>query len=199
MNTQITLSHRKKNKQYIILHNYFVFSLQYETYYIKGEDGSPLSFVFNDVKGLETGEAGAHTQDMIRALHGYLQEGFNVRTYKNEKLTSKNKQLIPSLDMNCILKHCSSIAHFRKSVIKWSIGLLLTVFFYVYIQFESSSSMSMNAPGYRENPSLKDQTFCLVNIMAANTVSMMKQEVINKMKKIREAATELSKADCYRL
>ncbi|XP_053085630.1 interferon-induced protein 44-like [Pangasianodon hypophthalmus] len=107
----------------------------YKTHYIEGKDGCPLPFVFNDVMGLEVGEAGAHSQDIIRALSGILQEGYN---------------------------------------------------------FDPASSASMKDLGYRSNPSLEDQTFCLVNIMAADIVSVMKQGVIEKMKKIREAATQLN-------
>ncbi|XP_060716261.1 interferon-induced protein 44-like [Tachysurus vachellii] len=43
---------------------------------------------------------------------------------------------------------------------------------------------------YRSNPSVEDQTTCLVNIIAADKISMMKDGVIDKLKKIRQAATE---------
>ncbi|XP_060716259.1 uncharacterized protein LOC132839345 isoform X2 [Tachysurus vachellii] len=43
---------------------------------------------------------------------------------------------------------------------------------------------------YRSNPSVEDQTTCLVNIVAADKISMMKDGVIDKLKKIRQAASE---------
>ncbi|KAK2817759.1 hypothetical protein Q7C36_021692 [Tachysurus vachellii] len=42
----------------------------------------------------------------------------------------------------------------------------------------------------RSNPSVEDQTTCLVNIIAADKISMMKEGVIDKLKKIRQVATE---------
>ncbi|KAF7689775.1 hypothetical protein HF521_013128 [Silurus meridionalis] len=109
------------------------FTRNYTTFYIEGNDGSTLPFVFNDVMGFEEGEAGAYSKDIIKALSGFLQEGYN---------------------------------------------------------FEHASAM--NNPGYRSNPSLQDQTSCLVNVMGASTVSLMSQDIINKMRKIREAATKLN-------
>ncbi|KAF7689773.1 uncharacterized protein LOC124377842 [Silurus meridionalis] len=76
----------------------------------------------------------AHSQDIINALRGFLQEGYD---------------------------------------------------------FENKSTECMNSPGYRSNPSLDDQIYCLVNIMAANTVTQMSSEVIRKMRSIREAAARL--------
>ncbi|KAF4074912.1 hypothetical protein AMELA_G00228720 [Ameiurus melas] len=43
---------------------------------------------------------------------------------------------------------------------------------------------------YKTNPKASDQTFCLVNVIAANSVSLMNQKLIQKMKEIRAEATE---------
>ncbi|XP_060716844.1 interferon-induced protein 44-like [Tachysurus vachellii] len=43
---------------------------------------------------------------------------------------------------------------------------------------------------YRSNPCVEDHTTCLVNIIAADKISMMNDGVIDKLKKIRQAATE---------
>ncbi|KAK2817769.1 hypothetical protein Q7C36_021702 [Tachysurus vachellii] len=43
---------------------------------------------------------------------------------------------------------------------------------------------------YRSNPSVEDQTTCLVNIIAADKISLMNEGVIDKLKKIRKAATK---------
>lgn len=65
-------------------------------------------------------------------------------------------------------------------------------------QFNPLSPVSPNDPGYRSNPTLEEETFCLVNIMPADKVSMMNYNVIDKMLYIREVATSLSKAGYYR-
>ncbi|MCJ8747715.1 hypothetical protein PDJAM_G00156570 [Pangasius djambal] len=112
------------------------FTKAYKTHYIEGKDGSPLPFVFNDIMGLEDKESGAPEQDIIKALHGFLQEGH---------------------------------------------------------KFNPASPLTPNDPGYRSNPSVEDQTFCLVNVIAADKVSLMHDGVFEKLKKIRQEASNLSK------
>ncbi|KAG7315588.1 hypothetical protein KOW79_020454 [Hemibagrus wyckioides] len=109
------------------------FTTKYKTHYIKTEDGSHLPFVFNDIMGLEDKESGADAEDIIRAMNGFLQEGFN---------------------------------------------------------FDRTSSMFEMDLGYRSNPSVEDQTSCLVNIIAADKIYLMNDGVIGKLKKIRQAATD---------
>ncbi|XP_053333606.1 interferon-induced protein 44-like isoform X2 [Clarias gariepinus] len=111
------------------------FTKVYKTYHIEGEDGSPLPFVLNDIMGIEATQSGAHEKDIIKALHGFLEEGYKLNP---------------------------------------------------------ASPVSPNDPGHRSNPALEDQTFCLVNIIAADKVSLMHNEVIVKLKKIRQAATDLN-------
>ncbi|XP_060716851.1 interferon-induced protein 44-like [Tachysurus vachellii] len=106
------------------------FTKNYKTHYIEAEDGSNLPFVFNDIMGLEDRESGAKADDIIRAIYGLLQEGYN---------------------------------------------------------FEDTCVTDIN---YRSNPSVEHQTTCLVNIVAADKISMMKDGVFEKLKKIRQAATE---------
>ncbi|KAM9455073.1 interferon-induced protein 44-like isoform 1-T2 [Clarias gariepinus] len=111
------------------------FTKAYKTHYIQRKDASHLPFVFNDTMGLESSESGAHVQDIINALHGFLQEAY---------------------------------------------------------RFNPASPLSSNAPGYRSSPSLEDQTFCLVNIMAADKISLMDSGVFRKLQAIREAASHLN-------
>ncbi|KAG7315584.1 hypothetical protein KOW79_020450 [Hemibagrus wyckioides] len=59
-------------------------------------------------------------------------------------------------------------------------------------KFNPLSPVSPNDPGYRSNPSTEDQTFCLVNIIAADKVSLMHDDVFAKLKRIREEATNLN-------
>ncbi|XP_047658832.1 interferon-induced protein 44-like isoform X1 [Tachysurus fulvidraco] len=48
----------------------------------------------------------------------------------------------------------------------------------------------MTDADYRSNPSVEHQTACLVNIVAADKISIMKNGVIDKLKKIRQSATK---------
>ncbi|XP_030641303.1 interferon-induced protein 44-like [Chanos chanos] len=41
------------------------------------------------------------------------------------------------------------------------------------------------------NPSLRDQIHCLVNVVSANQISLMQDDVIQKMRHIREAASDM--------
>ncbi|KAF5890002.1 interferon-induced protein 44-like, partial [Clarias magur] len=111
------------------------FTKVYKTHYIAGEDGFPLPFALSDIMGLEANQSGAHEKDIVKALHGFLDEGY---------------------------------------------------------KFNPAFPVSPNDPGYRSNPGLHDQTFCLVNVVAADKISLMNNHVIEKLKKIREAATDLN-------
>ncbi|XP_076857270.1 interferon-induced protein 44-like [Brachyhypopomus gauderio] len=44
-------------------------------------------------------------------------------------------------------------------------------------------------PKYRRNPSLSDRIHCLVSVVGADKITMMGKEFINKMRKVREAAS----------
>ncbi|XP_062866773.1 interferon-induced protein 44-like [Trichomycterus rosablanca] len=109
------------------------FTKVYKTHHIKGHDGSPLAFIFNDIMGLEESSE-TLDQDIIKALKGFVQEGY---------------------------------------------------------KFNPASPLSDKDHGYRSDPSFEQQTFCLVHVMAANSVSMMNDEVIKRMKCIRLAAADL--------
>ncbi|XP_053532157.1 interferon-induced protein 44 [Ictalurus punctatus] len=58
-------------------------------------------------------------------------------------------------------------------------------------KFNPLSAVCKNDHGYRSNPTLEEQTFCLVNIIAADKISLMKDEVIDKLKYIRQEASKL--------
>lgn len=60
------------------------------------------------------------------------------------------------------------------------------------------SALSKSDHGYRSNPKLEEQTFCLVNVIAADKVSLMNTTVIDKLQYIREEASKQSKAESYR-
>ncbi|XP_076880227.1 interferon-induced protein 44-like [Brachyhypopomus gauderio] len=58
-------------------------------------------------------------------------------------------------------------------------------------KFNPVNPLTKKDHDYRHNPSAGDQSYCLVNIMAADKVSFMKDHVLKKMRYIREKATEL--------
>ncbi|XP_053532148.1 interferon-induced protein 44-like isoform X3 [Ictalurus punctatus] len=110
------------------------FTKNYRTHHIKGKDGSRLPFVFNDIMGLEPADGqGAHVQDIISALKGFLEEGY---------------------------------------------------------KFNPATPASENDSNYKTNTKVSDQTFCLVNVLSASTVSLMNQKLIQKMKDIRKVASK---------
>ncbi|XP_062866617.1 interferon-induced protein 44-like [Trichomycterus rosablanca] len=59
-------------------------------------------------------------------------------------------------------------------------------------KFNTTSPLTKTDHGYRSDPSLEQQTFCLVYVMAASTVSMLDDKVITQMKHIREEASTLN-------
>ncbi|XP_076852009.1 interferon-induced protein 44-like [Brachyhypopomus gauderio] len=111
------------------------FTKIFKTHFIDGGAGSALPFVFNDIMGLESSDGcGAPVGDIIKALEGFVKEGY---------------------------------------------------------KFNPANPLTSKDHDYKHNPSTGDQTYCLVNIMAADKVSFMKDDVLKKMRDIREKATEL--------
>ncbi|XP_053333677.1 interferon-induced protein 44-like isoform X2 [Clarias gariepinus] len=58
-------------------------------------------------------------------------------------------------------------------------------------KFNPVAALSPKDHGYRSDPALEEQTFCLVNILAADKVALMNKTVIEKMKYIRDEAKKL--------
>ncbi|KAF5890000.1 interferon-induced protein 44-like, partial [Clarias magur] len=111
------------------------FTKTYKTHHIRGKDGSPLPFVFNDIMGLECeNNGGARVEDIISALNGFLEEDYKFNPINPASKTDTN---------------------------------------------------------YKSDPRVSDQTFCLVNVISANKVSLMSLDFIQKMKEIREKASAL--------
>ncbi|KAB5523237.1 hypothetical protein PHYPO_G00150180 [Pangasianodon hypophthalmus] len=57
-------------------------------------------------------------------------------------------------------------------------------------KFNPVNPVSENDSNYKSNPTVSDQTFCLVNVLAADKVSLMNKTVIQKLKEIRENASK---------
>ncbi|KAM9431963.1 interferon-induced protein 44-like [Clarias gariepinus] len=58
-------------------------------------------------------------------------------------------------------------------------------------KFNPLKPVSVEDQYYRKKPKVEHQTFCLVNILAADKLLLMDQSVIKKMKIIHEEATQL--------
>lgn len=130
--------------------------------------------------GLESDKSkGVHPEDIVKALQGFLKEGHKVR--KNVSLQEDIMNLRNRFEWFC----------YTLSLLAWLGEYKL--FTCLWIQFNPVSPVSVGDEGYKSDPSLQEQTFCLVYIMAADKVSIMNSDVIKKMQSIREKATELGK------
>ncbi|KAI5628584.1 interferon-induced protein 44-like isoform X2, partial [Silurus asotus] len=58
-------------------------------------------------------------------------------------------------------------------------------------KFISNGPVSESDQCYKRNPSLDDQMHCLVNVIAADKISMMDNKFLNKWKTIRETASSM--------
>ncbi|KAG9276842.1 interferon-induced protein 44-like [Astyanax mexicanus] len=58
-------------------------------------------------------------------------------------------------------------------------------------KFNPTTPIKENSPHYRENPSLSDRMHCLVYVIPADKISMMEDQVFQKLKTIRDAAYEM--------
>ncbi|XP_047658824.1 interferon-induced protein 44-like [Tachysurus fulvidraco] len=59
-------------------------------------------------------------------------------------------------------------------------------------KFNPVSPLIDTDPGYIHEPSLNDKVHCLVSVVDANSISLMENEMIQKMKAVRESALSLS-------
>uniref|UniRef100_A0A4W4FPS7 G domain-containing protein n=1 Tax=Electrophorus electricus TaxID=8005 RepID=A0A4W4FPS7_ELEEL len=57
--------------------------------------------------------------------------------------------------------------------------------------FNPKSQISEENPHYLKNPSLSDRIHCLVSVVAADRIAVMDQEIINKMRQVRQAANRM--------
>ena len=70
------------NHVYCLIAHHFTF--QYKTYKIENQQGNELSFVFNDLMGLERQKkCGVLPDDIISAIKGHIIDGYEVRSNRN--------------------------------------------------------------------------------------------------------------------
>ncbi|XP_030641307.1 interferon-induced protein 44-like [Chanos chanos] len=59
------------------------------------------------------------------------------------------------------------------------------------VKFSQDSPLSEGNHGYKQNPSLTDKVHCLVSVLPADKISLMKDVIFEKMRTIREKARDL--------
>ncbi|KAI5107544.1 interferon-induced protein 44-like isoform X2 [Silurus meridionalis] len=139
-------------------------------------------FAFYDVMGAEAeAEAGVNTQDIISALKGHMKEGYKFERYRFEDeersfpfafydvMGAEEKAGVNTQDIISALK-----GHMKEGY-----------------KFISNAPLSESDHYYNRNPSLGDQMHCLVNVIAADRISLMSVEYIKKWKTIRETASSM--------
>ncbi|XP_060716262.1 interferon-induced protein 44-like [Tachysurus vachellii] len=141
------------------------FTKNYKTHYIEAEDGSSLPFVFNDIMGLENRKSGAKAED--------TESGAKAEDTESGAKAEDTESGAKAEDRESGAK--------ADDIIRAINGLL---------QEGHNFEACVTDINYRSNPSVEDQTTCLVNIIAADKISMMNDGVIDKLKKIRQAATK---------
>ncbi|KAI7810493.1 putative interferon-induced protein 44-like [Triplophysa rosa] len=68
----------------------------------------------------------------------------------------------------------------------------ISVFLSFISQFNPASAVSVDGEGYQSDPTLQEQSYCLVYVMAADKVPFMNTDVIRKMQNVRTKASELA-------
>ncbi|KAL7873913.1 hypothetical protein SRHO_G00048830 [Serrasalmus rhombeus] len=58
-------------------------------------------------------------------------------------------------------------------------------------EFKSTTDLTEDSQYYIKDPSLNDQIHCLVNVIPADTISMITDDLIRNMKKVREEASRM--------
>lgn len=73
--------------------------------------------------------------------------------------------------------------------------MLALNFPFCVVQFKPTSPLSKEDPSYNNSPSVGDKVHCLVGVLSAERISLMEEnnDIINKMREVREHASELGK------
>lgn len=128
--------------------------------------------------GLES-EGGIHQEDVVKAMEGCIKERYKVRPIPLHLL------LYMWIDFSKVFQQSSIVAVLSQASL--------------FFQFNPESPVSPQDEGYRSNPSLPDQTYCLVYVLPADKISLTvhndddndDDEVTKKIKYIKNKANEL--------
>ncbi|XP_060755412.1 interferon-induced protein 44-like [Neoarius graeffei] len=152
------------------------------------------------VRILLVGDTGAGTSSFINSVNNAFQKRITsgalvntavrgksfTKTYETHYIEGEDGSLLPFAFNDVMGFQANEAGALSVDLIRALRGVLPEGY-----NFQKASSCCVQDSCYRSNPSLEEQTFCVVNIIAADKVSMMNDSVINKMKNIREAAAEL--------
>ncbi|XP_047009738.2 interferon-induced protein 44-like [Ictalurus punctatus] len=151
------------------------------------------------VRILVVGEVGAGKSSFINAVNNAFQEQITsgalvdgrsgtsfTKIYKTHHIKGKDGSRLPFVFSDVMgLDSADEQGAHVKDIISALKGFLEEGY-----KFNPVTPASENDYNYRTNPKVSDQTFCLLNIIPANRVSLMNQKLIQKMKAIREVASE---------
>ncbi|KAF4074915.1 hypothetical protein AMELA_G00228760, partial [Ameiurus melas] len=151
------------------------------------------------VRILVVGEVGAGKSSFINSVNNVFQERITsgalagtcgtsfTKVYKTHHIKGKNGSRLPFVfsDIMGLERADGSKGAHVDDIISALKGCLAEGY-----KFNPVSPVSENDSTYKTNPKVSDQTFCLVNVIAANQVSLMDQKFIEKMIQIREKASE---------
>ncbi|XP_053332631.1 interferon-induced protein 44-like [Clarias gariepinus] len=109
-----------------------------------------------------------------------------TKKYKNHYIEGKNGSRLPFIFNNLMGLENEESGVTEVDIFNAMKGCLEEGY-----KFNPGSPVSSNDIGYKNNPSLEDKTSCLVNIIAADKISLISDGVIRKLKAIRQEATNL--------
>ncbi|XP_053532153.1 interferon-induced protein 44-like isoform X2 [Ictalurus punctatus] len=151
------------------------------------------------VRLLIVGEVGAGKSSFINSVNNAFQERITSRAlvdatsgtsftkiYKTHHIKGKDGSRLPFVFNDIMgLEPADGQGAHVKDIISALKGFLEEGY-----KFNPVNPASENDSNYKTNTKVSDQTFCLVNVLSANKVSLMDQKLIQKMKEIREVASE---------
>ncbi|XP_053333103.1 interferon-induced protein 44-like [Clarias gariepinus] len=153
------------------------------------------------VRILVAGEVGAGKSSFINSINNAFQDRITsgalvdatagtsfTKVYKTHYIREKDGKNLPFVFNNIMgLENGDNQGVQVQDIVTAFNGLLKEGY-----KFNPVNPASKNDSTYKNNPNVSDQIFCLVYIIAANNVSLIDVKIINKMKQIREAASELN-------
>uniref|UniRef100_A0A3B1JFH2 G domain-containing protein n=1 Tax=Astyanax mexicanus TaxID=7994 RepID=A0A3B1JFH2_ASTMX len=166
------------NFSYTNLHDRLITSLK--SFRIKSRDVSELRFLLYGPIG-----AGKSNSILIRNFQYQLKEYYNYCYYLQYEKYSVGNVPFAFYDVMGLEEGQYKGVH-KGDIISALKGHLPNNY-----KFKTNAPINADNRRYIDNPTLNDQIHCLVSVIPADKISMMDDEVIQKMKEIRAAATKL--------
>ncbi|XP_041634511.1 interferon-induced protein 44-like [Cheilinus undulatus] len=124
---------------------------------------------------------------MLKSPRRSMEEDLEQIEYKTYKI-EKEDQSIYSFVFNDIMGIEKNLDH---GVNVDDLKLALQGHMKDNYKFNPVSPLTQNDPGYNSNPSLDDKVHVMVGVIPADSVSLLSDEVVQKLRQLRAAATEL--------